>query len=418
MFRWHKKRHQPKRAINPAKHHRRVKWWSFVKGFASVLIVAGVFYSGYQVGNGSWSLHIGQQPIEQNQTLPDELDYSSVDEIYQALKQSYDGQLNVDDLITGLKKGLVAAAGDPYTVYMDKEEATAFEEQLNGSFSGIGAELGKRGVNVVIISPLSGFPAEAVGLRAGDVIIAIDDQDATNLSIDEAVARIRGEAGTTVKLTIFRNDNVLDFTITRAVITIPSVYNEILDGNIGYVQITRFAEDTMSTFSDIADNFKAAGVNGIVLDLRNNPGGYLDGSVNIAGYWLNKGQVILEEKRAGVTIQTYTASKNGLLVSVPTVVLINEGSASASEIVSGALKDNGAATILGVTSFGKGSVQEFTTFLAGDVLKVTVARWYTPSGQNIDQDGIVPDVTQELSDDDIANNVDSQLNAAINLLQP
>jgi carboxyl-terminal processing protease len=391
----------------------RSKWRAFLAGFAGVLVLAGVFYTGYQVGNGNWSFKIGRQAIEQNAGLPDELDYSSVNEVYQMLKRSYDGQLSVDDLLIGLKKGLVEAAGDPYTAYLDSNEASAFDEQLNGSFSGIGAELGKKGSYIVVIAPISGFPAEKAGLKAGDLIIKIDDQDATNLNIDEAVTRIRGTEGTTVKLGIIRSDTeALELSIVRAIITIPSVTSKILEGNIGYVQISRFADDTVSSFNKIAGDFDAANVSGIILDLRNNPGGYLDGAVGVAEAWLKDGQVILEEKRAGITVKTFRAESTGVLNGVPTVVLINEGSASASEIVAGALKDNNAATIVGVTSFGKGSVQEFSTFSEGDVLKVTVARWYTPAGQNIDKEGIEPDIVQELTEEDVASSADSQLEAA------
>jgi len=386
-------------------------------GFAGILILAGVFYTGCQFGNGNWSIKFGHQPVGENQYLPDNLDYSSVDELYRLLKQSYDGQLSVDSLLTGIKKGLVEAAGDPYTAYLAADEAQAFNEQLNGSFSGIGAELGKKGSYIVVIAPISGFPAEKAGLKAGDLIIKIDDQDATNLGIDEAVMRIRGTEGTTVKLGIIRSDTeALELSIVRDIITIPSVTSKILDGNIGYVQISRFADDTVSSFNKIAGDFDAANVSGIILDLRNDPGGYLDGAVGVSKVWLKDGQIILEEKRAGITIKTYRADEDGILNGIPTVVLINEGSASASEIVAGALKDNNSATIVGVTSFGKGSVQEFSTFSEGDVLKVTVARWYTPAGQNIDKEGIEPDVVQELTEEDVAGSVDSQLEAAKNAL--
>lgn len=408
MIRWRKS----KNILKP-----RSKWRSFSAGFVSILLLAGVFYSGYQFGNGSWAINFGRQSVSENQSLPDKLDYSSVDEIYRLLKQSYDGQLTVDQLLAGLKKGLVEAAGDPYTTYMDSNEAQAFNEQLNGTFSGIGAELGKQGSDIVVIAPINGFPAEKAGLKAGDVIIMIDDKDTAGLSIEEAVALIRGEAGTTVKLTILRNDQPLEFTITREVIALPSVTAETLEGNIGYIQISRFADDTISSFNKAAKDFVDAGAKGVILDLRNNPGGYLDGAVSVSEAWLKNGQLILEEKRSGIVVKSYRADKTGILNDMPTVVLINQGSASASEIVAGALKDNNKATIMGVTSFGKGSVQEFSTFLAGDVLKVTVARWFTPNGQNIDKEGIEPDVIQEISDSDITNNIDSQLNKAIEALK-
>ncbi len=394
----------------------RSKWRAFLAGFAGVLVLAGVFYTGYQFGNGNWAIKFGRQPVGENQGLPDNLDYSSVDELYRLLKQGYDGQLNIDDLLTGIKKGLVEAAGDPYTAYLDANEANAFNEQLNGSFSGIGAELGKQGSDIVVIAPISGMPAEKAGLKAGDIIYMIDDKDTVGMSIDEAVTNIRGEAGTNVKLTIIRDGQALEFTITRQVITLPSVESKTLEGNIGYVKISRFADDTVSSFNRIASEFDAANVSGIILDLRNNPGGYLDGAVGVSEAWLKDGQIILEEKRAGITIRTYRADENGILNGIPTVVLINEGSASASEIVAGALKDNNLATIVGVTSFGKGSVQEFSTFDAGDVLKVTVARWYTPAGQNIDKEGIEPDAVLEPTETDITNNIDSQLEAAKNAL--
>jgi carboxyl-terminal processing protease len=391
---------------------------AFLTGFISIIVLAGVFYTGYQFGRGTWYINFNRQVVSENKSLPDKLDYSSVDQVYQQLKQRYDGQLKVSDLITGLKKGLVTAANDPYTIYMDTSEAKSFNEQLNGSFSGIGAELGKKGTDIVVISPISGFPAEKAGLKAGDIIIKIDDQDATNLSVDEAVTRIRGDKGTTVKLAIIRGGSQsLELSIVRDIITIPSVNSKTLDGNIGYVQITRFAEDTVSAFNSAIQSFINTNVRGVILDLRNDPGGYLNDAVSVAQVWLKNGQIILEEKRGSQILQTYRAESDGAMVGKPTIVLINEGSASASEIVAGALKDNGAAKIVGVTSFGKGSVQEFSTFSAGDVLKVTIARWYTPSGRNIDKQGIEPDIKQVLSDNDIANKVDSQLNAAITLLK-
>jgi carboxyl-terminal processing protease len=270
----------------------------------------------------------------------------------------------------------------------------------------------------VIIAPIAGFPAEKAGLKAKDIIIAIDGQDASGLNVDEAVKRIRGTEGTSVKLTIIRNSqDRLEFTIVRDIITIPSVTSKILDGNIGYINISRFAEDTSGLVDGVAKSFKSKNVKGVVLDLRNDPGGYLDAAVNVSGQWLKSGQIILQEKRAGKVIQTYTAESNGRLIGVPTVVLIDEGSASASEITAGALKDNKAAKVVGVTSYGKGSVQGFTTFSAGDVIKVTIARWYTPQGKNIDKEGIGPDLKVELTDANITAGKDTQLEAALNLLK-
>lgn len=390
---------------------------SFLHGFLSVLLVAAVFYSGFQFGRGNWQIRLGEKAsITANKGLPQNLDYSSVDEIYRSLKQNYDGNLDVDELIAGLKKGLVEAAGDPYTTYLDKQAASEFSEQLNGSFSGIGAELGKDGNNIIIIAPIAGFPADKAGLKAKDIIIAIDGQDATGLSVDEAVSRIRGEKGTSVKLTIIRGEKRLEISIERDVITIPSVESKKLENNIGYIRITRFANDTYALTQKAASDFKAGNVKGIILDLRNNPGGYLSAAVNVSELWLKSGQTVVEEKRDGATLKAYRAQSDGIVAGLATIVLINEGSASASEITAGALKDNRAATILGVTSFGKGSVQEINTFSGGDALKVTIARWYTPNGKNIDKEGIQPDIKKQLSDEDVANETDSQLDAAMQLL--
>lgn len=387
-----------------------LKW--FIGGFIAVFIAAGIFYSGTQFGSGSWRWDF-MRPVSENRGLPSRLDYSSVNEVYQALKQKYDGKLDEDKLIIGMKKGLVEAAGDPYTTYFDAEEAKSFDEQLNGSFSGIGAELGKQGTDIVVISPIAGFPAEKAGLRAKDVIVSVDGQDITGISVDEAVKRIRGEKGTSVKLVIIRDGQERkELTIVRDTITIPSVDTKILDNNIGYIKISRFAEDTSGLVDKAATDMKAKNVNGIILDMRNNPGGYLNAAVDVSGQWLKTGQKILDEKRGGKVVESYSATKDGQLVGVPTVVIINEGSASASEITAGALKDNNAATLVGTKSYGKGSVQEFSKFNTGGVLKVTVARWYTPAGKNIDKEGIEPTLKVELTEAEAKANNDTQLKAA------
>lgn len=387
-----------------------LKW--FIGGFVAVIAAAGIFYCGTQFGSGSWHVNF-MRPVSANKSLPARLDYSSVNQVYQALKQKYDGKLDEQKLITGMKKGLVEAAGDPYTTYFDEDEAKSFNEQLNGSFSGIGAELGKQGNDIVVISPIAGFPAEKAGLKAKDVIISVDDQDITGISVDEAVKRIRGEQGTSVKLVIIRDGQERkELTIVRDTITIPSVETKILDNNVGYIKISRFAEDTSGLVDKAAADFKSKNVNGIILDMRNNPGGYLNAAVNVSGQWLKNGQKILDEKRDGKVVESYSATQDGQLVGMPTVVLINEGSASASEITAGALKDNNAAILVGTKSYGKGSVQEFSKFDTGGVLKVTVARWYTPAGKNIDKEGIEPNVKVDLTEADAKASNDTQLKAA------
>lgn len=352
-----------------------------------------------------------------NSSLSRNIDYSSVEEVYDLLKQKFDGKLEVSELEAGLKKGLVDAAGDPYTVYLSPEEAQEFSEDLNGTFSGIGAELGKRDGKLLIISPLSGSPAEKAGLRPNDQIISINEEDATDISIDEAVNKIRGDIGTTVTLGIVRGDDrPKDFTITRAQINVPSVESEILEGNIGYIKLTRFDDTTANLAKEAAAEFKQKNVNGVVLDIRNNGGGLLSSSVDVAGLWLDN-KVVVQEKRGDKVVSSLKTGSNSPLAGVPTVVLINGGSASASEILAGALHDHKAATLLGEKTFGKGSVQELLDLSDGGKLKVTVARWFTPNGKNIDKEGIDPDQTVKLTDEDFENDRDPQKDAALKQLQ-
>lgn len=395
------------------------KWY---KPFAKGLLLAGafglVFFGGLQIGSGAWSLSFSRQAVQANKDLPNRLDYSSVDKVYADLKRKFDGPLDEQKLLDGLKKGLVEAAGDPYTVFMNEEEATAFNESLTGSFGGIGAELAKKDDAVVVVAPIAGTPADKAGLRAQDTIVSINDQDATGISVEEAVKRIRGEAGTTVKLGVLRGQERLDFTITREKITIPSVTTSYAENDtIGIISISQFSQDTAELVDAAANEFKQKGVKGIIIDVRNNPGGYLNSAVDISGKWLKKGQTIVEEKRDGKTVESFTAKTTGTLNGIPTVVLVNEGSASASEILAGALKDNKAAQLVGVTTFGKGSVQETVVYEKGGLLKVTVARWFTPGGNNISESGIEPDVKVEVTQDDITNKRDPQKDKAIEVLK-
>lgn len=384
-------------------------------------LAAGViFLSGWGIGSGRIALNRGQLFREKaNQSVPTDLSYASVEEVYDTLRREYDGELDNQKLLDGLKAGLAAATGDPYTEYLNKEAAREFDEQLNGTFSGIGAELGKDDKdNLIIVAPIAGFPAEKAGLKAKDVIAEVDGNSTFGLSISEAVNKIRGPINTKVKLRVIRNNaEDLNFEITREQITIPSVESKILEGNIGYVKISRFSEDTLSLASKAAQEFKNANVKGVILDLRNNPGGLLDASVGISSIWLDAGKPILQEKRGEVVIKSFVAKGTPILKNVPTVVLINEGSASASEIVAGALRDNKAATLIGIKTFGKGSVQQLERLDDGGVLKVTIAKWFTPAGVNINKEGIKPDKEVKLTDEDSKAQRDPQLDAAKASLQ-
>jgi carboxyl-terminal processing protease len=354
----------------------------------------------------------------QEEGLPDNLDYSELEALYDQLRDNFAGELDAEQLLEGAKEGLVAATGDPHTAYLDDEAAQQFQEGLDGTFSGIGAEISVKEEQLVIVAPIDGSPAQKSGLQPSDKILAINDETTVGMSIDTAVSKIRGEAGSKVTLLIVRgNKSPQEVVITRDVITVPSVNSEIKNGQIGYIEISRFGPDTYQDFKKAAMDLQQKGARKIVLDMRNNPGGLLDVAVDIADEFLDSGAVIVEERKDGVVLETLKSRNGGLLHGLPTVVLINEGSASASEIIAGALQENNAARVVGKQSFGKGSVQELIELEGQSLLKVTIALWYTPKGRNITEEGIEPDVKVELTEADIDKERDPQLQKALELLR-
>lgn len=375
-----------------------------------------IFTAGLAVGRGDIrisGLSQNRQPLAGSA-----FEYSSVDQLYQVLKNDFDGSLDKTQLLDGIKSGLVGATGDPYTEYFNPKEAKEFNEILSGSFTGIGAELGTDDDNnIVVVSPLSGYPAEKAGLKPNDIIAAVDGETTSGLRVEAVVRKIRGPADTKVTLTIVRgNERPFDVTITRVQVKLSSVEYQI-DGNIAYLKISQFTDDTVGLAKKAAKDFKAKGVKGIVLDLRSNPGGYLDGSVEIASMWLDKGKTVVSERRGATILSTKHSNGSGEFRGQPTVALIDAGSASAAEIVAGALRDNNLATLVGTKSFGKGSVQQVVNLPDGSELKVTVARWYTPAGKNIDKHGIEPDVKVEISGADQPAERDPQKDKAYEILR-
>lgn len=391
------------------------KRFSPVRTLRKALVALLIFVLGYGFGGGFSNVPFASRNFQtQNAQLPEKLDYRGVNELYKSLRENYDGKLNAQQLEDGLKHGLAAAPNDPYTAYFTPKEAQEFQSQLNQSFSGIGAQLGKdKDGNLEVIAPIDGLPAQKAGVKAKDIITAINGESSSGMSVDDAVSKIRGPKGTKVTLKIVRDRTTpLTFTITRDDIKLPSVKTKTLDGNIGYIQVTTFAEDTADNVAKAAQQFKQDDVQGIVLDLRSNPGGLLEAAVKISSLWLPSGTRVLQEKRGSTVVQTYAASGNNVLKDVPTVVLIDEGSASASEITAGALHDNNVAYLIGQKSYGKGVVQQLINFGDGSQLKVTVASWYRPNGQNINKKGITPDKVVKISDEDVKAGNDPQLTAA------
>lgn len=344
------------------------------------------------------------------------INLDSVQETYRVLLSKYDGDLDSAKLAQYASKGMVEATGDPYTKYFTAEEAAKYNDDLSGKIGGgVGAELGKRNGNVTILKVLKGSPAEKEGLRAQDVILGVNDQATEDKSLDDVVQQVRGEVGTTVKLAVMRGDEAKTFSVQRAEVTAPDIEAKVQDG-IGILTVSRFDKMTGVNIRGAADDFKKQGVKGVVLDLRANGGGYLEAGVDAAGVWLGD-KVVVSERRGGKVTNELRSEGKAVLEGVPTIVLIDEGSASASEIVAGALHDHKAATLIGEKTFGKGSVQSLIPLSNGDELKVTVARWYTPNGKNINEQGIKPDTQVGITVEDINASRDPQLSAALSKLK-
>lgn len=338
-------------------------------------------------------------------------------EVWDLLKSDYVNKDSLADkqLFYGSLEGLVLSLDDPYSEFMDPQENKQFEEDMSGTFEGIGAEIGIRDDLLTVISPIEGTPAQKAGIMAGDKILEINGESTQGMDINEAVSKIKGPKGTEVVLSIFRNgfDDIKEFKIIRDVISIKSVSYEKLDNNLFLIKINSFNGDTNYLFSQAIREVLTQDPDGIIVDLRNNPGGYLEVAVMMLGEWINGEVAVIEQFANGKTTE-YLADGLNRLKNYSTVILINGGSASASEILAGALRDYNKATIIGEQSYGKGSVQMVKNLTDGSAVKITVAKWLTPKGQNIDEEGIKPDQEVELTYDDFENNRDPQLEEAIN----
>ena len=376
-----------------------------------IAIVCAVAISSFVAGTRSDQLWAAIAPVFGIKASSDTLDLLSVQRTFQKLKANYDGTLDTNALIDGANRGMVAAAGDRYTVFMDKSEADAFNKELNGEVSGIGAEIGVRSGQPTILRTLTNSPAEKAGVQAGDAILGVNDLSMRGASAADVAEKVRGEVDTTVKLTLKRGNDTKEFTITRAKVSDPSVRTSVKDG-VGIMKISRFDDQTGTLASEAARSFKDQNVKAIILDLRDDGGGYLDAARQVASLWLDK-KVIVTERTGDTVTGTLKADGSPLLGGIKTVVLVNGGSASASEIVAGALQDHKAATLIGEKTFGKGTVQKVIELPGGRILKVTVARWYTPNGKNITKEGITPDTSVVLTSADMDAGRDPQMDAAL-----
>lgn len=362
--------------------------------------------------NGKYSEADSRQIIQ-------DIDFDLFWQVWDTIKENYVDREELSDkmLFYGALKGLVNAVGDPYTVFMDPKISKEFEDDLKGTFEGIGAEIGIKNNILTIIAPLPDMPAEKAGLKPGDKVLAINDESTMGMPIDVAVSKIRGEKGTDVTLSIVHRDSedVEKIKITRGQIIVASVRTEILDGNMFLIEISNFNSDTEQRFNNAVREAIAQNPKGIIIDLRSNPGGYLDTAIEMASEWVESNIVVTEKYNEEQKIEHLSRGR-ARLKDFNTIVLVNEGSASASEIVAGALQDYGLAKIVGKKTFGKGSVQSLNNFSDGSSLKITVAKWLTPSGRSISDEGIEPNIEIDLTREDYNADKDPQLEMAIEII--
>ena len=362
---------------------------------AGVILLLVVYFAGVTQGYyGKITANnfsaVFRQELQRKQL--GQTDFSLFWEVADDLRDKYFGDINAQDMLYGSIKGLVAAIGDPYTIFADPAENSEFFDTLNGSYEGIGVELDVVDGALIVLTPLKDSPAEAAGLKTLDEITAVDGESIIGMTFAQVLSAIKGPAGSQVTLTVNREGakEPLLLKITRQTIKRDSVSVEIGKDKIAVIKITRFASDTDAGFKSAVNKVIAEGAEGVVLDLRNNPGGFLDSGVKVANEFLTSG-VIVEERMKNGEKTSFSADGGGRLTELPVAVLVNGGSASAAEIVAGALQDNGRAKIVGEQTYGKGSVQEVEEFSDGSALRVTVGKWYTPKGGSINDAGIKPD---------------------------
>ena len=400
--------------------------------FVVVSFILGVLFGELRdkpvsaTSGNSMRARIGQvlnRQVDPSAMLDKDVDFAQFWEVWKMVKEKHVDQAATSDvkMFYGAVAGMVGSLGDPYSVYFDPELAQKFAKDLEGSFEGIGAEIGIKADQLTVIAPLPGTPAEKAGLKAGDRIYAIDGVETIGMPVEEAVSHIRGEKGTTVKLLIARDGikEAKEIVIKRATIIVQAVEWKTIktkDGKkLAYIKISHFNEQVDSKFNAAIRAILAEDPAGLILDLRNNPGGFLDTAVTVSGEWVHEDTVVIEKFNDG-NEKKYASQGLARLSDLPTVVLINGGSASASEIVAGALHDHDKATLVGEKSFGKGSVQDYVEFGDHSALKLTVALWLTPDGLSINKAGIEPDVAVKMSTEDFNADKDPQMDKAIELL--
>jgi len=384
---------------------------SFKKIFFIALLIVTSFSLGFTVNS---FLNEKNEAVYSN----DAVDLSVFWETWGIIEDRYALEpLDYEKMVYGATSGMVDSLEDPYTVFLSPSDKEEFNNDMEGKFEGIGAEVGIRDKFLTIIAPLKDSPAEKAGLLAGDKVLKIDETEVIGIDISEAVKLLRGEKGTEVVLLVSRDslDDLAEIEITRDTIETRTVEWKIIGDNIAYIEVSQFRGNTVGEFDNSINDIIIKEPKGMIIDLRNNPGGYVSTLNSMASRFLDKGEIIFIED-FGDEKKEHRATRGKKFTGIPIIILINGGSASASEIFAGALQENGIAKLVGETTFGKGLVQEVEELRDGSAIKVTIAKWLTPSGIDINKSGIDPDIEVELSFDDYINKRDPQLDMALKLL--
>lgn len=405
----------------PLRRSSKITWLVFSLIALGIAFGGGVFLGGRSSNASGADVFDGKVTNKPGRiTRGTDIDFNLFWDVWDTVKKEYvdTDKLTEKKLFYGALEGLVHATDDPYSVFMNPDEAQDFQQDLAGTFEGIGAEIGFRNEVITIMAPIEDMPAMKAGVRAGDQIYKIDGASTANFSLEDAIKKIRGPKGTTVTLTLLRakEPKPIDITITRDTVIVKSIKTSWIEKDqIFVIKVFNFNDDTKTLFNQAVNEALSKKPKGLILDLRNNPGGYLETAVAMASAWVSEGSIVIEQFGDNRKIE-HSALGNAPLVDMPTVVLVNQGSASASEIVAGALKDYAKATLVGEKTFGKGSVQVLRNLSDGSVVKVTTAKWLTPKGSYIHEKGIEPDIMVERTTEDRAADKDPQLDRAVEQL--
>jgi len=392
-----------------------------IGGIASFAFIASGFAFGYKYGKMFPQTIMVKELSDTSSGQPAAVDFGTFWQTWDVIGQNYlnSSKIKTQDEVYGAVSGLVKSLNDPYSVFLPPKDNEKFQEDVKGNFGGIGVEIGMKKNQLVVIAPLKDTPGSRAGLKPGDMILKINSTSTDSMSIDEAVNIIRGPENTDVTLNIFREgwDKPKDFKITRGTIVVPTLDLTMKDGGIAYIQLYQFNANADSLFRSAANKALSQGAKGIVLDLRNNPGGYLDVAVDLGGWFFQRQTLIVKEESRTGESESLLANGNEAFKNIPVVVLINGGSASASEILAGALRDDRGVKLIGEKSFGKGTVQQLIPLRDGSTIKLTIAHWVLPSGKILENGGLIPDIEVKMTDDDIQNKKDPQLDKALEVMR-